>query len=283
MNSLTTASGFDRAAQATTAPHAQSVAMNDARNQTRVSPLPLTKQEPFGTAGTAGIPEPSELGPLTDPLIAALSGRGLDIELMVKLGVGASPRLGGDAIGISYFDGEARVGCKHRTLTGDKRFAQDLGSRQILWNVNCLRDPSLKDHPLVITEGELDAMAAIQAGWPKVVSVPGGAPLESIKDDGGTKYGFLREAEALLDECSVIILATDGDGPGANLRHDLAIRLGAHRCKWVQYPKGCKDLNDALRMYGERGPGDAPACPALADRGLFRVGRTARARSSAGV
>jgi twinkle protein len=119
--------------------------------------------------------------------------------------------------------------------------------------VNVLRDPTLKAEPLVITEGEFDAVAAIQAGWPKVVSVPGGAPLESLKDDGGKKYSFLREAEALLDECATIILATDGDGPGANLRHDLAVRLGAHRCKWVQYPKGCKDLNDALRQYGERG------------------------------
>src|SRR5262249_55494170 len=154
----------------------------------------LTKPEPFGSAITADIPEQSELGPLTDRHIAVLSGRGLEIELMVKLGVGASHKLGGDAIGIPYFDGEARVGCKHRTLSGGKRFAQDVGSRQILWNVNCLRDESLKDHPLVITEGELDAVAAIQAGYPRVVSVPGGAPRESLKDDTGKKYGFLREA-----------------------------------------------------------------------------------------
>jgi twinkle protein len=253
MNSTTTASASVAAAPETTAPPVPSAAMNDARNQTHVFPLPSTKREPFGTVGTADMPEQSELAPLTDCHIAALSGRGLDIELMVKLGVGASQKLGGDAIGIPYFDDEVRVGCKHRTLTGDKRFAQDIGSRQIFWNVNCLRDETLKDHPLVITEGELDALAALQAGFPKTVSVPGGAPLESLKDDAGKKYGFLREAEALLDECSVIILATDGDGPGANLRHDLAVRLGAHRCKWVQYPKGCKDLNDALRMYGERG------------------------------
>ena len=57
----------------------------------------------------------------------------------------------------------------------------------------------------------------------------------------------------MADQWGSIILATDGDGPGASLRRDLAVRLGAHRCKWVQYPKGCKDLNDALRQYGERG------------------------------
>src|SRR5262245_1533207 len=222
MNSTNTASTSAAAGGETTEPHAPSAAMNDARNQTHVFPLPSIRREPFGTAGTADTPEQSVLTPLTDRHIAAISGRGLDIELMVKLGVGASPRLGGDAIGIPYFDGEARVGCKHRTLTGDKRFAQDVSSRQIFWNVDCLRDESLTDEPLVITEGELDAIAAMQAGWPKVVSVPGGAPPESVKEDGGKKYAFVHEAEPLLESCKEIILATDSDGPGANLRHDLA-------------------------------------------------------------
>src|SRR5262249_60989385 len=92
-----------------------------------------------------------------------------------------------------------------------------------------------------------------KGGGPRLLAVRGGAALESVKDDSGKKYRFLKEAEAVLEDCATIILATDGDGPGANLRHDLAVRLGAHRCKWVLYPKGCKDLNDALRMYGERG------------------------------
>lgn len=227
--------------------------MNDASARNPVYPLRSTRPVPFGSAGTAVTPELSELGPLTERHIAALSGRGLDIELMVKLGVGASAKLGGEAIGIPYMDGETQVGCKHRTLTGEKRFMQDVGSRQILWNINCLRDATLKAEPLVIVEGELDAIAALQSGWPKVVSVPGGAPLESVKDDSGKKYGFLLDAKPLLDDCRTIIRAVDGDGPGANLLRDLALRLGRHRCKWVQYPKGCKDLNDALRLYGEKG------------------------------
>ena len=228
--------------------------MNDARAKPNVFRSPSTSAEPSGAAGTAATPEPCELGPLSDRHIAALSERGLDIELVaIKLGIGASPRLGGDAIGIPYFDGALRVGCKHRTLTGEKRFTQDIGSRQILWNLNVLRDPTLEAEPLVITEGELDAIAALQSGWPRAVSVPGGAPLEAVGDEDAKKYGFLREAEALLKDCRSIVLAIDGDGPGANLRHDLAIRLGAHRCTWVHYPHGCKDLNDVLKHHGEAG------------------------------
>jgi twinkle protein len=160
-------------------------------------------------------------------------------------------RLGGDAIGIPYVDNGKIVALKHRTLGADKRFTQDVGGRQVLYNVDCLRDVTLKDQPLIITEGELDCLAAIQAGYPKAVSVPGGAP--STPTEGERKYAFIEEARGLLDGCHQIVLATDDDDPGRNLRSDLALRLGAARCSWVRYPKGCKDLNDALKAYGTRG------------------------------
>jgi twinkle protein len=148
-------------------------------------------------------------------------------------------------------DGGVRVATKYRTLTGEKLFTQDKGGRQILWNLDCLRDETLAAEPLIITEGELDAMSALQAGFPRTVSVPGGAPAE--RSEGGRRYTYLDEAEPLLRDCKEIILATDGDGPGANLMHDLQLRLGRHRCKWVAYPQNCKDLNDALVAYGVKG------------------------------
>ena len=61
----------------------------------------------------------------------------------------------------------ASIGTKYRTLTGEKKFTQDAGGRQIFWNLDCLRDSSLATEPLIITEGELDAMAALQAGFPR--------------------------------------------------------------------------------------------------------------------
>jgi len=206
-----------------------------------------------GTAGTAdGRAGSAILRPFTPNHIAALEARGLDPELLARLGVGASDRLPGDCIGIPFLDQGVRVATKYRTISGEKRFTQDAGGRQILWNVDCLRDDTLALEPLIITEGELDAVAALQAGFPRTVSVPGGAPSTTVEGKG-PKYAFLEEVEPLLRECKEIILAVDGDEPGANLLHDLSLRLGRHRCKWVQYPKGCKDLNDALRLFGVRG------------------------------
>lgn len=190
--------------------------------------------------------------PLQPRHAAAIEARGLDPELLVKYGVGASDRLGGDCIGIPFMVDGVRVATKYRTLTGEKRFTQDAGGRQVLWNVDCLRDETLANEPLIITEGEMDAFAALQSGFPRTVSVPGGAPSQRTEGDG-PKYAFLDEVEPLLKGCNDIILAVDGDGPGANLLHDLSIRLGRQRCKWLHYPKECKDLNDALRLYGERG------------------------------
>lgn len=182
--------------------------------------------------------------------------RGLDIELLVRLGVDGSTQLGGDragAIMIPAFDGGDVAGEKHRTLIGDKKFTQKKGSRNIFYNIDVLRDESLRDHPLIITEGEIDCWSAIQAGFPRSISVPNGAPLERVKDDDGKKYRYVDEALPLIQADTRIILAIDADDQGNNLRADLALRLGAHRCWHVKYPKGCKDLNDALKEHGARG------------------------------
>jgi twinkle protein len=135
-----------------------------------------------------------------------------------------------------------------------KAFRQDPGGEQIFWRADCLADAGLTDEPLVICEGEFDAVAAIQAGFWRTVSVPGGAPAEASENEGdaraSARYAFLREAMPQLESVREIIIAADGDGPGAALRSDLTTMLGAARCRFVAYPEGCKDLGDVLRGSG---------------------------------
>ena len=181
-----------------------------------------------------------------------LEARGLDIELLERIGIASSERHGPDWIAMPYFRGEQVVGTKYRTIAGDKSFTQDKGSEQILYNRDCLSDPTLNDQPIIITEGEVDCWTALQCGFPRTVSVPGGAPQTEVGGRASAKYGFLDDMPSIADTAQ-IILAVDGDEPGSALRSDLALRLGARRCKWVKYPKGCKDLNDALQRYGQRG------------------------------
>lgn len=188
----------------------------------------------------------------------ALERRGLDVELIARLGIEDSDKLPGDCIAIPYLLGGQEVNHKYRRIEkfddGRPNFMQDAGGVKCFWNVDVLDDATLAGQPLIITEGEFDAIAAMQAGFQRVISVPDGAPSEAQgENDAGAKYSYVRDALDQLKEVGEFILAVDADGPGVNLLNDLAIRLGKHRCRWVKYPKGCKDLNDALRLFGAKG------------------------------
>jgi twinkle protein len=190
---------------------------------------------------------------LTERHQTLLEARGLDVELLVNHGVISSDRLGLDTIAIPYFSGTEQVNTKYRTISGEKRFSQDEGGKCIFWNRNIISDETLLAQPLIITEGEFDAFAALQSGFSRVVSVPNGAPANPLGELSSGKYAYLDDAPAAMRDAKEIILATDDDTAGHALRDDLALRLGRARCKWLQYPKECKDLCDALARYGERG------------------------------
>ncbi len=193
------------------------------------------------------------MGGLSDRHLKLIENRGLDAEIVSRLGIETCAD-SGDLIRIPYLVGSETVNNKYRTLDGEKRFHQDKDGRKCFFNFNVITDSSLEDEPLLVCEGEFDAIAAIQAGFPRAVSVPDGAPAEAIgEDDRGAKYSYVRDAEAAMRDIREIILCTDADPAGVNLMTDLALRLNKARCKWITYPKDCKDLNDALRRYGVRG------------------------------
>jgi twinkle protein len=145
----------------------------------------------------------------------------------------------------------------------DKKFwIEPAGEHLQLWNLDSIQDlPSKPDLPLIITEGELDGLSFLHVPGNYVVSVPNGAPSTPtagkilIAED--RRFSFLWGPDERLipevDQFDKIILATDGDGPGQVLRDELALRIGEERCWFVEYPKGCKDGNDALMRYGVRG------------------------------
>jgi len=111
---------------------------------------------------------------------------------------------------------------------------------------------------IIITEGEIDALSAVQAGHPNVCSVPDGAQ----RAEAGTgdiipiedkTYSWLWNNYDLVEPLKStrrIILAVDNDDKGLVLRSELSVRLGPDRCYFVTYPEGCKDLNEVLVKYG---------------------------------
>lgn len=183
---------------------------------------------------------------------AWLEARGLDPALAEKLGLFTKTDAGGNWLVVPYVEQGKVVNHKHR-LTSEKRHRMDGGAPLLLWNHDVLLTEAVQagQQPVIITEGEWDALAAIQCGFQYTVSVPNGAPKEETPtagkgEDDAERYRFLWRSRALLDNVSKFILATDADGPGNALRADLARRLGPERCLFVTYPEGCKDLNEVL-------------------------------------
>ena len=141
--------------------------------------------------------------------------------------------------------------------TSDKDYwIEPKGSALCLWNEDCLSDPS--DAPLIITEGEFDALSFVAAGATHVVSVPNGAALNKPGEgdvdptqDSAFRYLWHEgELKAGLQHFRKIVLATDDDHKGRILRDELAVRLDRPRCWFVTYPKGCKDANEVLVAHG---------------------------------
>lgn len=196
-----------------------------------------------------------------------LESRSLDVELADQLGLASRGDSGREVIIYPFIREGKIVGRKYRPLyDADRRFWRDKGDILCAYNEDCLRDDSLVHLPLVITEGQDDCIAVLQSGHLRCISVPDGAPENPIQDiEGSAKYQWIDDIHDLLSMKRVneIVLCVDGDSAGAALLHDLSVKLGKARCKFVTYPKSkdptargrerLKDMNEVLEDYGARG------------------------------
>ena len=208
---------------------------------------------------------------LTDKLLATLEKRGIDPEVISRLGWTSVASNDGEVVEIPYYRGDKVVGRKFRTFGATKKFWQEEGSEQCLYNLNVLEGLS-DTTPIVITEGEADCVIALQCGH-VAVSVPNGALLTPAPLEGSVKYNYLKD---IPEQARVIILAVDADQAGKVLLHDLTLRLGAYRCKWVPYPKGCKDLNDTYMRFKRAGVDECfRRAEWVAIEGIYRMSQLA--------
>jgi len=162
-----------------------------------------------------------------------------------KIGFGPSFKDKG-GMQFPYIKGGQVVNIKHRTR--DKQFRQEKDAEKCLYRFDEIA--KAEDGFVIITEGEIDALSFLQAGFKTVGSIPDGAPSET-STNYTAKFDFLRTAEEILQRQDKIILAMDNDGPGKVAEFELARRIGIERCWRVEYPEDCKDANDVLVKYGD--------------------------------
>ena len=133
--------------------------------------------------------------------------------------------------------------CWH--LNDEKRVPFD--TTPLLYNMNRTN----YENPLLITSGELDCAAAIEAGYLNSVSIPMG--------DSNTHW--VDENLEYLDKFSSIIICPDNDKSGAKFITEIMPRLGTWKCKIAKVPEtftsesgkvqNIKDLNEYLYHCGK--------------------------------
>jgi len=174
-----------------------------------------------------------------------LSARGIDPVLAEKFGLKTESRNGANWLAVPYVERGSVVNHKYR-MTTEKRHMMDGGAPLCLWNHDVLLRPEVQsgEAPVIITEGEWDALTVIQAGFDRCLSVPNGA------SGVDAKLEYIDRAKDLLRNVKSFILATDNDEPGRALQQELARRLGPARCKFIDWPAGIKDMNEAYESNG---------------------------------
>ncbi len=167
--------------------------------------------------------------------------RKLDAALLTDMGVKATthPQLGEAAVFPYRRGGEPYAG-KFRSVES-KSWRSSQGVSRGLYNEDALRD----DGPIVITEGEIDCLSVMQAGYLRAVSLPDG-----WTEDGGKRDCLVSE-EQRLRKSPYVIVAGDNDEVGAGLPKTVANILAGHDVRYATWPDGCKDANDVLVQHGE--------------------------------
>lgn len=153
--------------------------------------------------------------------------RGFNLDTVKKFKLGFN----NGAVTIPHLQDGQYLNIKSRSITpvaGNKYFREE-GCASILFNLEGAKE---KDW-IVLTEGEFDAIAYGQMGFPNAVAVT-----------GGVDY-FPDEWIDPLERFSQIFISFDMDEAGLKGAEKTADKLGRHRCLNVLLP--LKDGNDCLK------------------------------------
>jgi twinkle protein len=188
---------------------------------------------------------PARLEKLNTKSIQWFESRGISNNTLLRLGITESkewmPQFEKEVtcICFNYYRGETLVNIKFRGPQKSFKLAKD--AELIFFNLNSIKEAE----EIVIVEGEIDCLTLHECGIYNVVSVPNGASM------GNQKLEYLDNCWEYFESAKRIVLAVDGDAAGNALKEELARRLGKERCYTVNYPEGCKDVNEVLINHGK--------------------------------
>jgi twinkle protein len=195
--------------------------------------------KPYQSQKEHFIPDWKNITNLTDQAARFFEGRMIKQDILVKMKIYSDkefmPQFNKEVpvMCFPYFRDGKLINIKFRGA--QKTFKLVKNAELIFWNLDCLAGSD----EIVITEGEIDALCFIQAGF-NALSVPNGANAKTM-DYLDTSIDLFKDKK--------IYLSTDNDMKGIELRDELIRRLGAENCLLINL-KDTKDANEYLLKYG---------------------------------
>ena len=194
-------------------------------------------------------PDPEKLYPMTEDMVTYFATRRISEQTMLDWRIASDSK--GNIVFPFYRD-EVLTYVKYRK---PKKLTKEDGPKE--WQMENTEpilfgmDMVTFNKPLVITEGEFDALAVYESGVSNVVSVPCGAK----------NMEWINLCWDWLEKFNQIILFGDSDEPGLEMVSTLSKRLGEDRCmipneypefvlNGTDYNRICKDANEILMCYG---------------------------------
>ncbi len=169
-----------------------------------------------------------------DPLHTWFNNRGISLKTILAYKVGATMK---DELIFPYLWEDKLIMWKVRQVLNQENNKNQFSNKDA---TDCLFGWQVVGNnarTILITEGELDAMAFYEQGMP-AVSVPRGG-------GGGAKQKWVENEYKRLERFDKIYLSLDMDEQGREGTKELITRLGQWRCHVVDLPK--KDANDCLK------------------------------------
>ena len=145
-----------------------------------------------------------------------------------------------NAVNFNYYRKGELVNVKFRDA--EKNFKMVKNAELIFYGLDNIKQMDT----IYITEGEMDALSLHEAGIYSVCSVPNGASL------GNQRLDYLDNCYEYFEKKECIVLCTDNDQAGLQLRNELARRFGQHRCKYIEFG----EFKDANEILVNKGPTD---------------------------
>jgi twinkle protein len=180
---------------------------------------------------------------LSDKIVQWFKGRGISEATLAHWKIGESetfiPQIkkNRSTINFNYYRNNTLVNIKYRDA--EKNFKMVSGAELIFYGLDNITELQ----KVYIVEGEMDALSLHEAGIYSVCSVPNGA------SKGNQRLEYLDNCWKYFEDKDEIIICTDNDDAGLQLRNELARRFGQYRCKYVDFGQ-YKDANEVLVSKG---------------------------------